>query len=76
MFPEYLNNKIEPIASNGRAVKSSLMTGDGTIVSQENDLSRHLIPEADEHLNEIKRGLRNLKPNYDSTSASLPKISY
>lgn len=33
MFPDYLNNKIEAVASNGRAVKSSMMTGDGTILS-------------------------------------------
>ena len=73
MFPDYLS-KGDNAASNRRAVKSSLMAGE--ITSQENDFSRQLLPDSDEQLNELKRGLRNLKPNYDSTSASLPKISY
>jgi len=38
-------------------------------------MSRNFILEQEENLNEIQRGLRNLKPSYDSTSASLTKIN-
>jgi hypothetical protein len=38
-------------------------------------MSRNFISEQEEHLNEMARGLSKNKPGYDSTSASLSKIS-